>query len=154
MLALLVMGSAACANAECALNVPASNSKSSCIHDFPLEPHVNRSTSEPRTSIDSRSSDNRWEEARVLGAASVADQGAGERESPVARSISGLEWADSHDWIHNPPEWVREIKDSRARRAPVPLLHLWRSQQSPTLIALGVNHSGKPGVFITRKLPY
>jgi len=90
----------------------------------------------------------------VLGAASVAGQGAIERESPVARSISELPWTDSSDWIRNPPEWLREIKESRRRRAPVPVVHLWRSQRTQTLVALGVNHRGQPGLFIARKLPY
>jgi hypothetical protein len=155
MLALLLMACAAGANAECALSVPAANARSSCIHDFsPQSSRVNRVTGEVRTSIDSRISDNRWETARVLGAASVAGQGVAERESPLARSINELPWADSHDWIRNPPEWLREIKESRSRRAPMPLLHLWRSQVTPTLLALAVNHRGQPDVFIARKLPY
>jgi hypothetical protein len=149
------MAVAAGAKAECTLTGPAANAKSSCLHDLaPPSAHVSRTTSENRTSIDVHASDNRWEAARVLGAASIAGQGTSEHESPVARSMDGLPWVDSRDWIHNPPEWIRDIKDSRARRAPVPLLHLWRSQQTQTLLALGVSHTGKPGLFIARNLPY
>jgi len=155
MLALMLVAFSAGAHAECALTGPAANAKSSCIHELaPPSLRVNRPPSETRTSIDGRANDNRWEAARVLGAASVAGQGSSERESPVTRSMDGLPWVDSHDWIHNPPEWVRDIKESRARRAPVPLVHLWRSQETQTLLALGVSHTGKPGLFITRKLPY
>ena len=161
MLALVLMASTAAANAECVASAAAINPRSACLHDISLPAsHSNRPAGEVRTSNDVRASsdahinDNRWEAARVLGAASVASQGGTERDSTVARSINELPWADSHDWIRNPPEWVRDIKDSRARRAPVPLLHLWRSQERQTLVALGVSHSGKPGVFIARKLPY
>lgn len=155
MLALMLMGSAAGANAECVLSVPAYNARSSCLRDFlPQSSHVNRPNSEVRSSNDARLIGNRWETARVLGAASVAGQGVTERESPVARSISELPWVDSNDWIRNPPEWLREIKESRRRRAPVPLVQLWRSQQTQTLVALGVNQRGQPGLYIARKLPY
>jgi hypothetical protein len=61
---------------------------------------------------------------------------------------------DSSDWIRNPPQWLRDIKESRRRRAPVPVLHLWRSQQMQTLVALGVNRRGQPGLYIARNLPY
>lgn len=69
-------------------------------------------------------------------------------------TMTGLAWVDSSDWIHNPPAWLREVQDSRRRRAPVPLLHLWRSQGAQTSIALGVNRRGLPGVYFARKLPY
>lgn len=127
MLAVMLMACAASANAECALNVTASNARPACV---------------------------RWETARVLGAASVAGQSDTARESPVARSISELPWVDSSDWIRNPPQWLRDIKESRRRRAPVPVLHLWRSQQMQTLVALGVNRRGQPGLYIARNLPY
>jgi len=89
-----------------------------------------------------------------IGAASVAGRGVTERESAIARSISELPWVDSDDWIRNPPQWLSDIKESRRRRAPVPLLHLWRSQQMQTLVALGVNRRGQPGLYIARNLPY
>jgi hypothetical protein len=153
-LVLMLMGFAAAANAECALSSPAAGSRP-CTRDFSQQPfHVNRPTGEPRAPNDTRRDDSRWETARVLGAASVAGQSAGEHESAVARSMSELRWADSSDWIRNPPPWLQEIKDSRRRRAPVPVVHLWQSQQTQTLIALGISHRGQPGVFISRKLPY
>jgi hypothetical protein len=155
MLALMLVGiaSATGANAECVLGVPAYNARSSCLRDFlPQASHVNRPNNEGRSGT--RLNDNRWQTARVLGAASVAGQDATERETPVARSINELPWADSNDWIRNPPEWLREIKESRRRKAPVPVVHLWRSQRTQTLLALGVNHRGQPGLYIARKLPY
>jgi hypothetical protein len=90
----------------------------------------------------------------VLGAASVVGQGAAEHDSPVAQSMSEMPWAESRNWIRNPPEWLQDIKDSRRRRAPVPVVHLWESQQTQTVVALGVSHRGQPGLFISRKLPY
>ncbi len=153
-LALTLMGFAAAANAECALSSPGASSRP-CTRDFSLQSyHVNRPNGEPRASSDTRRDDNRWETARVLGAATVAGQGASEHESAVARSMSELRWSDSSDWIRNPPPWLQDIKDSRRRRAPVPVVHLWQSQQTQTLIALGVSHRGQPGLFISRKLPY
>jgi hypothetical protein len=155
VLALVLMTSAAAANAECTLNVAGSGARPSCMRDSPSQSyHLNRPNSEVRSSNDTRPNDSRWETARVLGAAAVVGQGATEHESPVARSMSELPWADSSNWIRNPPEWLQDIKDSRRRRAPVPVVHLWQSQQTQTLIALGVNHRGQPGVFISRKLPY
>jgi hypothetical protein len=155
VLALMLMTCAAGANAECALSTVANTARSSCFRDLSPQPfHVNRPISELRSSTDSQRVDNRWETARVLGAASVAAQGATERESLVARSLSELPWADSNNWIRSPPEWLQEIKDSRRRRAPVPVVHLWQSQQTQTLVALGVSHRGQPGLFISRKLPY
>src|ERR1700684_407495 len=104
MLAVTLMAAAAGAEAECALTGPAAIARSSCLHDIsPPSPRISRPTSEIRTSIDAHTSDNRWEAARVLGAASVAGKGTGEHESPVTRSMDGLPWVDSHDWIHNPP---------------------------------------------------
>jgi hypothetical protein len=153
----MLMAFAAGANAECVLNGPAAanNARSTCLRELlPQASHLNRPTTQVRSSNDIHPNDNRWETARVLGAASVADQGVTERESPVARSISELPWVDSSDWIRNPPEWLRDIKESRRRRAPVPVVHLWRSQRTQTLVALGVNHRGQPGLFIARKLPY
>jgi hypothetical protein len=153
-LVLMLMGFAAAANAECALSNPASSSRP-CTRDIsPQSFHLNRPNGEPRSPNDTRRDDNRWETARVLGAATVAGQGASEHESAVTRSMSELRWADSSDWIRNPPPWLQEIKDSRRLRAPVPVVHLWQSQQTHTWIALGVSHRGQPGVFISRKLPY
>lgn len=89
-------------------------------------------------------------------------RGAGAECAPGARAcadaarlaISELPWTDASDWIHNPPAWVRDIVDSRRRRAPVPVVHLWRSQQTQTLLSLGVNRRGLPGLYISRLLPY
>ncbi len=153
-LVLILLGFAAAANAECALSNPVASSRP-CTRDLSLQSfHINRQNSEARAPNDTHRDDNRWETARVLGAATVAGQGASEHESAVARSMSELRWTDSSDWIRNPPPWLQEIKDSRRLRAPVPVVHLWQSQQTHTLIALGVSHRGQPGVFISRKLPY
>jgi hypothetical protein len=155
VLLVMVMAYATGANAECAPSVTAYSARAACLRDFlPQSFHVHHPNNEVRSSNDSRLNGNRWQTAQVLGAASVADQRATERESPVARSITELPWVDSSDWVRNPPEWLREIKESRRRRAPVPLLHLWRSQETQTLVALGVSHRGQPGLFIARKLPY
>jgi hypothetical protein len=70
------------------------------------------------------------------------------------QTMSGLQWVDSSDWLHNPPAWLREVVESRRRRAPLPLLHLWRSQSTQTLLALGVNRRGLPGLYFARQLPY
>jgi hypothetical protein len=151
---MMMMASAAGAHAECALGVSAPGVRLSCTRDLAPQPfHVGHPNSETRSSNDSRRNDS-WETVRQLGAASVAGQGATESESPVARSMSKMPWVNSSDWIRNPPEWVQDIKDSRRRRAPMPVVHLWQSQQAQTLLALGVSHRGQPGLFISRKLPY
>jgi hypothetical protein len=155
VLALMLLAAATGANAECALNVSAPGAKSSCMRDLPSRSfHVNRPSSESRSNTDTHHNDDHWETARVLGAASVAGQGSAEHESPVARSMSELPWTNSADWVRNPPPWLQDIKDSRRLRAPVPVVHLWQSQQTETLVALGVSHRGQPGLFISRKLPY
>lgn len=154
VLALMLMGFAAGANAECAPSGPATSFKP-CMRELsPQSFHVNRPLGDAHSSNDTGRDGGNWERARVLGAASVAAQGAIEHGSAVARSMSELRWVDSSDWIRNPPPWLQDIKDSRRLRAPVPVLHLWQSQQTHTLIALGVSHRGQPGVFISRKLPY
>jgi hypothetical protein len=48
---------------------------------------------------------------------------------------------------------MRDIKENRRRGAPVPLVDLWRSQRTQTLIGLGVSHRGLPGLYIVRRLP-
>jgi hypothetical protein len=134
MLGLMLMAGAGGANAECVLSVPASYAGSSCIRDLsPQSVDTKRPNAKVTMSNDTRPADIRLE---------------------VARSMSDLPWAESRDWIHHPPEWLRDIKDNRRRGAPVPLLHLWRSQQTQTLVALGVNHRGQPGLYMSRKLPY
>ena len=80
--------------------------------------------------------------------------GADEKSDATRLAISGLHWADSNDWIHNPPGWLREIEESRRLRAPMPVVHLWRSQRMQTLLCLGVNRRGLPGLYIARTLPY
>ena len=65
----------------------------------------------------------------------------------AAQALRGLHWMDSNDWIHNPPQWLREAEESRRLRAPLPVVHLWRSQQTQTLFALGVSRRGLPGLY-------
>jgi hypothetical protein len=142
MSALMLMAFTAGANAECALNIPSYIARSSCIRDFKAV-----------SANEIRLTDIRSEMARVLGAAGDSEPRATEPESTVARSFGELPWTDSHDWINNPPEWMRDIREDRRRGAPLPLMHLWRSQQTQTLIALGVSHRGVPGLYITRNLP-
>ena len=153
-LAVMLMGLAAGAKPECAASGPATSSKL-CMRELsPQSFHANHPPGEAHSPSDTRRDGSNRESARLLGAAGVAGQGATEHESVVARSMSELRWVDSSDWIRNPPPWLQDIKDSRRLRAPVPVLHLWQSQQTHTLIALGVSHRGQPGVFISRKLPY
>jgi hypothetical protein len=155
VLALMLMAFAATANAQCAPGVAASGVRPSCMRDAASQFfHANRANSEAHTFNETHPNDNRWEAARVLGAASVAGQGAAAHDSAVAQSMSEMPWAESRNWIRNPPEWLQDIKDSRRRRAPVPVVHLWQSQQTQTVVALGVSHRGQPGLFISRKLPY
>jgi hypothetical protein len=151
ILALLLMASAAGAHAECTPSVAASNARSACARDFSAQsPYLNRPNIKTGSSnaglMDTRS-------AVTRAPAAAGQPRVAEFESPVAQSLRELPWAESRDWIHNPPEWLRDIKDHR-HGAPVPLLHLWQSEQTQTLIALGVNHRGQPGLFISRKLPY
>jgi hypothetical protein len=77
-----------------------------------------------------------------------------EFESPVARSISQVQWADSHDWIHNPPAWIREAAENAHsyKKRGMPIVHLWDS--SHAVLAIGVNSHGNPGLYFTQKLPF
>jgi hypothetical protein len=143
MWALLLMASAAGANAQCIPGVSATNARSSCTREFsPQSAYANRKL---RLFNDI---------GQALGSGGLSHAPARDFQSPVARSMSELPWAESRDWIHNPPEWLRELKDDHHRGAPLPLLHLWQSQQSQTQLSLGVNHRGQPGLFISRKLPF
>jgi hypothetical protein len=73
-----------------------------------------------------------------------------EAQSPVSRSLSQLHFADSHDWIHNPPEILKEIRNYRHQG--VPIIHLVESRE--TMVAIGVSNHGKPGLYFTRNLPF
>jgi len=151
----MLMAFAAGANAECVPNAFPYSAKAYCIHDTSASSiYVNRPNNPAvKTANELRPPDGRSEMARVLAAGGLADPRATAAESQVARSITELPWADSHNWIQNPPEWVRDIKESRRRGAPVPLLHLWHSQETQTLLAVGVSRRGIPGLYISRKLP-
>jgi hypothetical protein len=96
----------------------------------------------------------RWSLASVRSAEQIAShpQRDAELETPVQQSLSGVHWADSHDWIHNPPEWLKAAKNYR--RQGMPIIHLMQSQDKSTLLAIGVSNHGKPGLYLTRKLPY
>ena len=95
---------------------------------------------------------NSWSAASTQSAANVAAEHPGETEyeTPVARSLSEVRWADPHDWIHNPPTWINEVKNYK--KQGMPIIHLMQSKQ--TVIALGVSNHGKPGLYFTRKLPF
>jgi len=95
---------------------------------------------------------NRWSTAAAVSAANVVSQHARETELelPVARSLSELHWADSHDWINNPPEWVKAARNYK--RQGMPIIHLMQSKD--TLVALGVSNHGKPGLYFTRKVGF
>jgi len=96
----------------------------------------------------------RWSMASALSAASIANQHGedAELETPVQRSLSDVRWADSRDWINNPPEWVKAARNYK--RQGMPIVHLLQSQDKSTLLALGVSNHGKPGLYFTRKLPF
>jgi hypothetical protein len=96
----------------------------------------------------------RWSMAGALSAASVASQHEqnAEMETPVQRSLSNVHWADSRDWINNPPEWIKAARNYR--RQGMPLVHLLQSQNKSSLLALGVSNRGKPGLYFTQKLPF
>jgi hypothetical protein len=96
----------------------------------------------------------RWSMASALSAASIVSQHGkdAELETPVQRSLSDVHWADSRDWINNPPEWVKAARNYK--RQGMPIVHLLQSQDKSTLVALGVSNHGKPGLYFMRKLPY
>jgi hypothetical protein len=95
---------------------------------------------------------NRWSMAAAVSAANVVSQHARETEleSPVADSLSELHWTDSHDWINNPPEWLKAARNYK--RQGMPIIHLMQSKD--TLVALGVSNHGKPGLYFTRKVGF
>ncbi len=85
---------------------------------------------------------NRFSDAR-------SDAGATE-SSPSNRTLDTVPWADSRDWIHNPPQILKDIRNYR--RQGVPIIRLVNSAQ--TVVAFGVSNHGKPGLYFTRKLPF
>lgn len=101
--------------------------------------------------------DHRWLLAREMGVNAPEDYSHGrsaELDSPVARSISQLQWADSHDWIHNPPAWMREaVNDAHNyKKRGMPIVHLWDSPRGA--LAIGVNSHGTPGLYFSQRLPF
>jgi hypothetical protein len=97
---------------------------------------------------------NRWTSAAARSAVAIATRQARDPESMTAvrRSLGELQWADAHDWIHNPPEWLAAAKNYR--RQGMPIIHLMQSADKNTLLALGVSNHGKPGIYLTQKLPF
>jgi hypothetical protein len=95
---------------------------------------------------------NSWSAASALSAANVATEhpAQSENETPVERSVNEVHWADSRDWVHNPPAWVNDVKNYK--KQGMPILHLMQSKQ--TVIAVGISNHGKPGLYFTRKLPF
>jgi hypothetical protein len=101
--------------------------------------------------------DHRWLLAREMGVNAPYDYSHGrsaELDSPVARSISQLQWADSNDWIHNPPAWMREaVNDAHNyKKRGMPIVHLWASPHG--VLAIGVNSHGTPGLYFSQRLPF
>jgi hypothetical protein len=96
----------------------------------------------------------RWSLARARSAEQIADeqQRTVAVGTPVQQSLSEVHWADARDWIHNPPEWVKAAKNYR--RQGMPIIHLMQSQDKSTLLALGISNHGKPGLYLTQKLPF
>jgi len=87
----------------------------------------------------------------VINRFSMGGSDAGTSESsPLNRSLDAVPWADSRDWIHNPPQILKELKNYR--RQGVPIIRLVNSAQ--TVVAFGVSNHGKPGLYFTRKLPF
>jgi hypothetical protein len=98
----------------------------------------------------------RWTFVAGSSAAEVAARQdmTSESNTPVQRSFAELRWTDSRDWIHNPPDWVRTARDYRRRGMPMPIIHLMQSTDKNTLLAIGVGSHGKPGLYLTRNLPF
>jgi hypothetical protein len=95
----------------------------------------------------------RWSLARTRSAEHIANEQQGTSPAtPVQQSLSEMHWADARDWIHNPPEWLKAAKNYR--RQGMPIIHLMQSQNKNTLLALGVSNHGKPGLYLTQKLPF
>jgi hypothetical protein len=114
-----------------------SHPRSSCAHELPV--HTPEGV-------------NRWSAVSAQSAASVATEYSRqtEYETPIERSLNELHWADSHDWIHNPPAWIKDAKNYR--KQGMPIIHLMESKQM--LIAFGISNHGKPGLYFNRKLPF
>jgi hypothetical protein len=121
---------------------PSAHARTNCTRELPVR---SLESSHPEDA-------NRWSAASALSAANVATEHSRdtEYETPVERSLSEVRWADSHDWIHNPPEWVQQVKNYR--KQGMPIVHLMQSKE--TSIALGIGNHGKPGLYFTHKLPF
>jgi hypothetical protein len=160
-LAMLLLGVEAAA--ECPPSTPLGNramtsnarsveslmnsARSNCSRE--LSPHI--APSMVASTVPS-TQNNRWSVVGSAGAAIVAGEHIRdlESETPVTRSMGQVQWVDSRDWIHNPPEWLKAVKDYR--RQGMPIVHLMRSEH--TLVAIGVSNHGKPGLYFTSRLPF
>ena len=135
-------------------SVPAGNARISCNRDSTSNVALSGTTASTTTSrLDDTIGASHW-----LVASRSAEQIATENphivgaDTPVQHSLSEVHWADARDWIHNPPEWLREAKNYK--RQGMPILHLMQSEDKNTLLAIGVSNHGKPGLYLTRKLPF
>jgi hypothetical protein len=128
--------------------------RAACTRESPREApnRIGVGSIAPTTMAPSNGWTNRWSVQSAMSAATIATEHSRdtEYETPVERSMNEVHWADSHDWIHNPPEWIKEVKNYR--KQGMPIIHLMESKQ--TLIAIGVSNHGKPGLYFTRKLPF
>jgi hypothetical protein len=148
-------------SAQCPLNTTTSNHGSIGAHMLEIScsrESSSRINSLPRPPIEGHVEGhadpviaNRWSMAASVSAANVVSQAKeSDLESPVARSLGELRWTDSHDWINNPPEWVKAARNYK--RQGMPIIHLMQSKD--TLVALGVSNHGKPGLYFTRKVGF
>jgi hypothetical protein len=157
------------ARADCApvgrnpLTAIQSNAGLNCARDSAGRGATVSRVIQPHTSVNNPMDDVRWSAQHIAsGRVMAPGPDVGERGadtpfvSPAALSISEVHWADSHDWIHNPPQWIRDAADNAKtyKKRGMPILHLWDSQSRQTVIAIGVNPHGNPGLYFSQKLPF
>jgi hypothetical protein len=132
--------------------VPGLTARGGCNRESPAHPASYAAAVSSRLSAAMEAS--KWSLASTRSAEQIAAEHAPDAsaETPVQQSLSGVHWADSRDWIHNPPEWLQAAKNYK--RQGMPILHLLQSQDKSTSLALGVSNHGKPGLYLTQKLPF
>jgi hypothetical protein len=138
-------------NALTGPTVSIANMKPSCARESSPQPYTATRAFESMRSVGMNHSVDVYQWPRLFAGATSAGL---ELKSPAAQSLSGVQWADSHDWIHNPPAWIREAVDNARsyKKRGMPIVHLWTSEHA--VLAIGVNPHGNPGLYFSQKLPF
>jgi hypothetical protein len=135
-------------------SVPALTARSGCSRESASQHAIPALAATATTRLGAAIEASKWSLAGTRSAEQIATEHSPNvgSQTVVQQSLNGVHWADSRDWIHNPPEWLKEAKNYK--RQGMPILHLMQSEDKSTLLSFGISNHGKPGLYLTRKLPF